>query len=61
MRTWSREITKEDAMNISKRITATNMTVEAKLRTPLSQSELDTWKKFEAPYHSSEQSVIKDE
>jgi len=47
------EITKEDAMNISKWITATNMMVEAKLRTPLSQSEIDTWEKFKPTYYSS--------
>ena len=52
MKTWKIEITKEDAMNVSKWIGATNMMVEAKLRTLLSQSELDTWKKFEHAYHS---------
>jgi len=47
------EITREDAMNISKWITATSMMIEAKIRLPLSQSERDTWKKFAPIYHSS--------
>ena len=54
MREWDIKITKEDAMNISKWITATNMMVEAKLRTPLSQAELDTWDKFKGAYYGSE-------
>lgn len=40
------ECTQEDAMNISKWMTSTSMMIEAGLRTPLSQSEHDTWKKF---------------
>lgn len=47
------ECTKEDAMNISKWMTATSMMIEAGLRIPYSQSEYDTWKKFESLYHSS--------
>ncbi len=48
------EITKEDVLNIAKWITAANMMVEAGIRTPMSQSELDTWAKFQPIYHSSE-------
>ena len=48
------EINREDAINIAKWITATNMMVEATLRTPMSQSELDTWAKFQPIYHSSD-------
>ena len=48
------EITKEDTINIAKWITATNMMVEARVRTPMSQSEIDTWAKFQPVYHSSE-------
>lgn len=47
------EITKEDAMNIAKWLTATGMMVEAGVRVPLSQSEHDTWAKFQPIYHSS--------
>lgn len=47
------ELTREDVMNISKWITATTMMVEAGLRTPLSESEHETWKKFQHIYHSS--------
>jgi len=55
MRTWNVEMTKEDVTNISKWMTATSMMIEAKLRTPYSDSEYATWKKFEHIYHSSEQ------
>ena len=47
------EITREDVTNISKWMTATSMMIEAKIRTPFSQSEHDTWKKFAPIYHSS--------
>lgn len=40
------KITKEDRINISKWLTSTSMMIEAKLRTPYSQSELDTWEKI---------------
>ena len=53
------EITMDDVIYITKWITATNMMVEAGVRTPLSQSELDTWKKFEPIYHSSTGSAKK--
>lgn len=36
------ELTEEDCLNIVKWWTATSMTVEAKLRTPFSDSEHDT-------------------
>jgi len=39
---WNVEVTREDVMMI-----------EAKLRTPLSDSEHATWKKFQHIYHSS--------
>lgn len=50
---WTVELTREDVMNISKWVTATGMMVEAKLRTPLSESEHATWRKFQHIYHSS--------
>ena len=50
---WNVELTREDVMNISKWITATGMMVEAGLRTPLSDSEHETWRKFQPIYHSS--------
>jgi len=40
-------ITKEDIINVGKWVTATSMMIEAKLRTPYSQSELDTYEKLE--------------
>jgi len=43
-------------MNISKWMTATSMMIEAGLRTPYSDSEYATWRKFERLYHSSNQS-----
>lgn len=39
-------ITKEDCKNISKWVAATSMMIEAKLRTPWSESELATWEKI---------------
>jgi len=50
---WTVELTREDVMNISKWITAVSMMVEAKIRTPMSDSEHATWKKFQYIYHSS--------
>jgi hypothetical protein len=38
----SETLTKEDIMNIRKWITATTMMIEAKLRTPYSDSEFET-------------------
>ena len=63
MKTENITVSKEDAMNISKWMTATSMMIEARLRTPYSQSELDTWEKFKVLYYSSdtsEQSRIKE-
>ena len=42
------QLTKEDCMNVRKWITATSMMIEGKLRTPLSQSEIDTWDKIQS-------------
>jgi len=40
------EITEEDRINIAKWMTATNMMIQAKLRTPLSDSERQTFDKI---------------
>jgi len=40
------EITEEDRINISKWMTATSMMIQAKLRTPLSDSERETFDKI---------------
>lgn len=40
------EITEEDRMNILKWITAASIMIEAKVRTPFSESELKTGEKF---------------
>jgi len=53
MKKWNVELTREDIMNISKWMTATSMMIEARLRTPYSESEHDTWKKFQHIYYSS--------
>ena len=39
-------LTKEDFLNIRKWITATSMLIEAKVRTPYSDSENVTWDKI---------------
>jgi hypothetical protein len=39
-------LTEEDKLNVKKWLTATSMMIEAKLRTPYSQSELDTAEKL---------------
>ena len=41
------ELTKEDFLNIRKWVTATSMMIEAKLRTPYSDSELATIRKLD--------------
>jgi len=43
---WNVEVTREDVMNISKWMTATTMMIEARMRTPYSESEHNTWRKF---------------
>jgi ribosomal protein S13 len=40
------ELTDEDLMNVSKWITATSIMVEAKVRTPFSESEIKTAEKL---------------
>lgn len=40
------ELSKEDCLNISKWVTATSIMIQGKLRTPYSQSELDTYDKI---------------
>ena len=40
------DLTEEDMLNVRKWLTATSMMIEAKLRTPYSQSELNTGEKL---------------
>jgi len=40
------ELTEEDILNIRKWLTATSMMIQAKLRTPYSESELETSQKL---------------
>ena len=39
-------LNKEDCASVRKWLTATSMMIEAKLRTPYSESELKTWDKI---------------
>ncbi len=50
---WNVEVTREDVLNISKWMTATTMMIEARMRTPYSESEHNTWRKFQHIYHYS--------
>lgn len=54
MKKYDVELTREDVVNIAKWMTAASMMIDAGLRTPYSDSENATWKKFQHIYNSPE-------